>query len=142
MGSATKIFVIIFLINYKNHAFKAHHILDAYAGYKKLRVNLEKKSRQAHYFLYKEVKIYKKKKNLGGHEIKKWSKSTFFDLWILTKNFIKFFPFIYIYIYDFFFQQKTKKIIKKIGPIPIINGAKNRFFFFMSGIKNGRISTI
>ena len=28
----------------------------------------------------------------------------------------------------FFFNKKRKKIIKKIGPIPIINGAKNRFF--------------
>ena len=35
---------------------KYHNILDAYAGYKKLRVILEKKSRQAHYFLYKEKK--------------------------------------------------------------------------------------
>merc|ERR1712105_206572 len=39
---------------------KYHNILDAYAGYKKLRVILEKKSRQAHYFLYKE----KQKKKL------------------------------------------------------------------------------
>merc|ERR1711895_431822 len=35
---------------------KYHNILDAYAGYKKLRAHLEKKSRQAHYFLYKEKK--------------------------------------------------------------------------------------
>merc|ERR1712074_236373 len=36
---------------------KYHNILDAYAGYKKLRVSLEKKSRQAHYFFKKKKKI-------------------------------------------------------------------------------------
>merc|ERR1712074_189535 len=43
----------------QNYAFKAH-ILDAYAGYKKQRPNLEKKSRRTDYFIYKKKK-YKKK---------------------------------------------------------------------------------
>merc|ERR1712030_148354 len=83
----------------------------------------------------------KKKKMFWGHEIKKWSKSTFFDLWILTKNFIKFFfPFIYIYLYMifFFFQQKTKKKLSKNWSHPHYKWGK-KSFFFMSGIKNGRI---
>ena len=57
-----------------------------------------------------------------GHEIKKWSKSTFFDLWILTKNFIKFFSplYIYIYIYMIFFSTKNeKKLSKKLVPSPL-----------------------
>ena len=83
-----------------------------------------------------------KKKKIWGHEIKKWSKWAFFDLWILTKNFIKlFFLFIYIYIYDFFFQQKTKKNYQKNWSHPHYKWGK-KSFFFMSGIKNGRISTI
>merc|ERR1712030_194546 len=41
----------------QNYAFKAH-ILDAYPGYKKLRPNLEKKSRQTDYFIYKKKYIY------------------------------------------------------------------------------------
>merc|ERR1712002_1038543 len=43
----------------QNYTFKAH-ILDTYAGYKKLRPNLEKKSRRTGYFIYKKKK---KKKN-------------------------------------------------------------------------------
>merc|ERR1712002_1134422 len=39
----------------QNYAFKAH-ILDAYPGYKKLRPNLEKKSRRTDYFIYKKKK--------------------------------------------------------------------------------------
>merc|ERR1712055_1109526 len=35
-----------------------HHILDAYAGYKKQRPNLEKKSRRTDYFLYKKKLQY------------------------------------------------------------------------------------
>merc|ERR1712090_55398 len=39
---------------------KYHNILDAYAGYKKQKAKLQKNSRRAHYFIYKE----KKKKNI------------------------------------------------------------------------------
>merc|ERR1712030_227356 len=35
---------------------KYHNILDAYAGYKKQKAKLQKKSRRAHYFIYKEKK--------------------------------------------------------------------------------------
>ena len=38
-----------------------HNILDAYSSYKKQRAKLQKKSRRAHYFIYKEKK---KKKNI------------------------------------------------------------------------------
>merc|ERR1712090_107841 len=38
---------------------KYHNILDAYAGYKKQKAKLQKKSRQDHYFIYKELKIKK-----------------------------------------------------------------------------------
>merc|ERR1712030_219089 len=38
---------------------KYHNILDAYAGYKKQKAKLQKKSRRAHYFIYKELKIKK-----------------------------------------------------------------------------------
>merc|ERR1712030_270780 len=43
----------------QNYAFKAH-ILDAYPGYKKLRANLEKKSRRTGYFIYIDKKKKKK----------------------------------------------------------------------------------
>ena len=35
---------------------KYHNILDAYAGYKKQKAKLQKNSRRAHYFIYKEKK--------------------------------------------------------------------------------------
>merc|ERR1712148_110929 len=37
---------------------KYHNILDAYAGYKKQKAKLQKKSRRAHYFKYKEILQY------------------------------------------------------------------------------------